>query len=145
MYKLIAIDLDGTMLNSYGIITENTKEMIQKVYNKGVEIVIASGRNVNSIKNIAQELGCINYFIAGNGAILYDMKKENILYEKNLSKEKILEIIKICEENSIFYTVYTKKEIITKSLKYNVLYYYKENFKKEEDKKTRNKCCRKYI
>ena len=137
MYKLIAIDLDGTMLNSYGLITENTKKILLKAKSKGIEIVIASGRNVNSIKNISQELNCINYFIAGNGAILYDMKKDETLYEKNLNKEKVLEIIKICEENSIFYSVYTKKEIITKSLKYNILYYYKENYKKEEEKKTK--------
>ena len=31
MYKLVAIDLDGTMLNSYGIVTENTKNVIKKV------------------------------------------------------------------------------------------------------------------
>ena len=47
-----------------------------------------------------------------------------------------MEIIKICEENSISYNVYTDKTILATSLKYNVLYYYKENLKKEENKKT---------
>ena len=53
-----------------------------------------------------------------------------------MSKEKVLEIIKICEENSIFYNVYTDKTILAKALKHNVLYYHKENLKKEENKKT---------
>ena len=137
MYKLVAIDLDGTMLNSYGVVSEETKNTIKEIEKQGVEVIIASGRPIDSIKQIAKEIESKNYFIAGNGAIIYDMKKDEIIYEKTLSKEKVLEIIKKCEENSISYNVYTEKEILATSLKYNVLYYHKENLKKEENKKTR--------
>ena len=137
MYKLVVIDLDGTMLNSYGVVTNETKEVIKKVEKQGVEVVIASGRPIDSIKEIAKEIESKNYFIAGNGAIIYDIKNDEIIYEKTLSKEKVLEIIKICEENSISYNVYTEKEILAASLKYNVLYYHKENLKKEESKRTK--------
>ena len=136
MYKLVAIDLDGTMLNSYGMVTENTKQAIKNTINKGTEVIIASGRPIDSIKTIAKEIGSENYFIAGNGALIYDIKKDEIIYEKFMNKQKVLEIIKICEENSIAYNIYTEKTIIAKGLKYNVLYYYKENLKKEENKKT---------
>ena len=136
MYKLIAVDLDGTMLNSYGIVTENTKNVIKNVINKGTDVIIASGRPIDSIKTIAKEIGSENYFIAGNGALVYDIKNDEVVYEKYMPKEKVLEIIKICEENSITYNVYTDETILATSLKYNVLYYHKENLKKEEDKKT---------
>ena len=53
-----------------------------------------------------------------------------------MNKNKVLEIIKICEENSIAYNVYTEKTVLTTNLKFNVLYYYKENIKKSEEKKT---------
>lgn len=137
MYKLAAIDLDGTMLNSYGIVTENIKKVLQEKIKQGMEIVIASGRTISAIKPIVEEIGGINYIIAGNGSLLYDVNKNEILYNKFISKQKILEIIKVCEENSIFYTVYTENDILTKSLKYNVLYYYKSNQKKEEEKQTK--------
>lgn len=136
MYKLVAIDLDGTMLNSYGIVTENTKKAIKETIQKGIDVIIASGRPIDSIKSIANEIGSKNYFIAGNGALIYDIQEEKILYENYLSKEKVLEIIKMCEENSIAYNVYTDKTILSTALKYNVLYYYKENLKKPEDKQT---------
>ena len=136
MYILVAIDLDGTILNSYGMVTENTKQAIKNTINKGTEVIIASGRPIDSIKTIAKEIGSENYFIAGNGALIYDIKKDEIIYEKFMNKQKVLEIIKICEENSIAYNIYTEKTIIAKGLKYNVLYYYKENLKKEESKKT---------
>lgn len=136
MYKLATVDLDGTMLNSYGIVTENTKKAIKKTIEKGTDVVITSGRPIDSIKTIAKEIGSNNYFIAGNGALIYDIKKDEIIYEKYMTKQKVLEIIKICEENSISYNVYTDKTILATALKYNVLYYHKENLKKEENKKT---------
>ena len=137
MYKFVAIDLDGTMLNSYGVVTENTKNVIQNVIDKGIDVIIASGRPIDSIKTIAKEIGSNKYFIAGNGALVYDIQNEEIIYEKYISKEKALEIIKICEENSISYNLYTETTIIANSLRYNVLYYYKENLKKEENKRTK--------
>lgn len=137
MYKLVAIDLDGTMLNQYGEVTLNTKKAIQAAIEKNIEIVIASGRPIDSIKTIAKEIGSNHYFIAGNGALIYDIQKDEIIYDKFLPKQKVLEIIKICEENSISYNVYTENTILANSLKYNVLYYQKENLKKEESKQTK--------
>ena len=136
MYKLVTVDLDGTLLNSYGEVTENTKEKIKKIQEKGVEMMIASGRPIDSIKTIAEEINSKKYFIAGNGAIIYDIQKEKIIYEKYIPRQKIIEIAKICEENNISYNIYTEKNIITQDLKYNVLYYYKENLKKDANKIT---------
>lgn len=136
MYKLVAVDLDGTMLNRYGIVTEETKKIIKETIEKGTDVIIASGRPIDSIKTIAEEIGSKNYFIAGNGSLIYDIKKDEVIYEKFLDKQKILEIINICENNSISYNIYTEETILAKKLEYNVLYYYKENLKKEEKNKT---------
>ena len=66
MYKLVAIDLDGTLLNSYGEVSEKNKEAIQKAKNKGAEIVIASGRPISSARSYAYEVEADNYIICGN-------------------------------------------------------------------------------
>ena len=136
MYKLVAIDLDGTLLNSYGEVSEKNKEAIQKAKNKGAEIVIASGRPISSARSYAYEVGADNYIICGNGSVLYDMQKEEIIYEKYLSKEKVLELVDLCEKNSIYYNIYTESSVIAKSLNYNVAFYNYENTKKSSDKKT---------
>lgn len=64
------------------------------------------------------------------------MKNKKILYNNCIPKDKVLKIVKICDENSIYYTINTEKYIISKSLNYNLMYYYYENSKKREDKKT---------
>lgn len=136
MKKMIVVDLDGTLLNRYGIVPESTKQTIKETIDNENDVIIASGRPIDSIKAIAEEIGSKNYFIAGNGSLIYDIKNDEIIYEKFLNKQKVLEIIKICEENSIFYNIYTEETIITKQLKHNVLFYYKENLKKTEKDKT---------
>ncbi len=136
MYKLVAIDLDGTLLNSYGEVSEKNKIAIEKATQKGVKVILASGRPVMSVKNLANELKTKSYIICGNGAITYDMQKQNIIYNRFLERSKLLQIIKICEENSIYYNVYTEDTILTKSLNYNILFYHQENAKKPDDKKT---------
>lgn len=136
MYKIVAIDLDGTLLNSYGEITPKTKEVLKKAIEKGVQVVLASGRPVSAIENIANEIGAEEYLISGNGALVYDIKEKEVVYDKFLTKEQVLEIVDICEENSIFCNVYTEAEVIAKTLNYNVLFYHKENAKKPEGKRT---------
>ena len=136
MYKLVAIDLDGTLLNSYGEVTDKTKEAIKKAVEKGVEVVLASGRPISSVEDLANDLSANHYLISGNGAIVYDMHKKEIVYDNFLKKEQVLEIIKICEDNSIYYNIYTENEVLTKSLNYNTLFYHSENTHKQEEKRT---------
>ena len=136
MYKLIAIDLDGTLLNSYGEVSLKNKEAIQYALSKGVEVVLASGRDPKTMENISNELGIKKYLIAGNGASVYDIKQEKNIYENFLRIDKALQIIKICKENSIFFSVYTTEGIITEGLKYNIKVFNNENSHKPNKKRT---------
>lgn len=136
MYKLVAIDLDGTLLNSYGEVSNENKQAIRNVIDKGVEVVLSSGRIGDSVESIAHDLGANNYYISGNGSMLYNIKEDKIEYENFIEKEKMLKLIKICDENSIYYSIYTENMVITKSLKYNVAFYNYENSKKAFDKRT---------
>lgn len=136
MYKLMAIDLDGTLLNTYGEVSEKTREALIKAKNSGTEVVLASGRPISSTESLAIELGVDNYLISGNGAAVYDIKNQKVIYDRFLTKEQVLRIAKLCEENSFFYNVYTEDEVIASSLNYNVLFYHKENVKKIEEKRT---------
>ncbi len=135
MYKLIAIDLDGTLLNSYGEISEENKKAIEYALNKNVEIVLASGRMPKAIIPFANQLNLNKYIITGNGATIYNIQNDETIYNNYMTKKKVLEIVDFCEKNSMFYILYTNSNILTKSLNYNILYYYSENKKNPKDKK----------
>ena len=136
MLKLLAIDLDGTLLNSYGDISNENKEAIKYALNKGVEVVLASGRDPLTMQKISKELGIENYLIAGNGASVYDIKAQKNIYENFIDTIKALKIIKMCKENSIFFNLYTDKGIITESLNFNVKVFNSENNHKASEKQT---------
>ena len=108
MIKLIAIDLDGTLLNSKGEISQANREAINKAIQNEIEIVLCSGRVRGAVVNIANDIGANNYVISGNGAELYDVKKKEVVYQKFIPKKRVLEIAKFCEENSIFYSVHAE-------------------------------------
>ena len=135
MYKLIAMDIDGTLLNSYGEVSLKNKEAIELALKKNIEVVLTSGRMPKAILPIANEIKADKYIISGNGATIYDVQNDKIIYNSYLTKKKVLEIIDICEKNSMFYNVYTNDVILTKSLSYNILFYHNENKRNPEDKK----------
>ena len=136
MYKLIAIDLDGTLLNSYGEISQGNREAIEYALKNKVKVVLASGRDPKTMEKMSLNLGIKDYLIAGNGASIYDIKQEKNIYEKFIKQEKALKIIQICKENSIFLNLYTDKGIITESLNFNVKVFNSENTHKALEKQT---------
>ena len=63
MYRLIAIDLDGTLLDSYGDISDKNKKWIKKAKQAGIEIVLTSGRTSKSVIGIAKEIEADKFMI----------------------------------------------------------------------------------
>lgn len=136
MYKLVAIDLDGTLLDSYGNISQKNKSVIEAVRRKGTNVIIASGRNKTSALSFSKDINSNEYVICNNGATLYDIKNNKNLYNQYIDKKKALDIIKICDENSIFYSIYTEDFVIANTMNYNVLFFESENGKTLEEQRT---------
>lgn len=136
MYKLITIDIDGTLLDSKGNISENIKSTLQKAKEKGTEVVLTSGRPIKSTLSIANDLKIDNYIISGNGSVLLDVKNNDFIFEGFLDKEKVFEIAEFCEKNSIYYNIYTTDEIVCNQIKYNTIFYHTENIYKPANKRT---------
>ena len=128
MYKLIAIDIDGTLLNSKSELTEKTKQVLRKASEKGIYIVLTSGRLTNTVKEFCNEIGADKYLIAENGATIINLQTNALEYSKYISKEVVNKVLDVCEENNIYYMVYTNKELIVKNIKHMTMFFYKQNY-----------------
>ena len=128
MYKLIAIDIDGTLLNSNSELTERTIDVLKRASEKGIYIVLTSGRMTSVVNDFCKKIGADKYLIAENGASILDLQKEEVIYKNYIPKSVVLDIVDICEENNIYYMVYTNKELIVKNLKHMALFFYKQNY-----------------
>lgn len=95
--KLIALDLDGTTLNNDGIISEENREALQKAADKGVNIIVATGRPRTALPGDIFEIDAIRYVLTSNGARITDLKENKTIYENCLSPlatEKAVELLK---------------------------------------------------
>lgn len=93
-YKLVAVDMDGTLLNSQGIITEKTVNSIQKAVEKGVIFTICTGRPIQGVERFNSILKLDAPFITYNGAMIVMGKSKEILYEQGISAEDARSIFK---------------------------------------------------
>ncbi|WP_195619045.1 sugar-phosphatase [Clostridium paraputrificum] len=87
MYKIIALDMDGTLLNDDKIITEVTKKALKSARDKGVKVVLASGRPIDGLRRYLEKLGLVDdneYVLSYNGCLVQETKSEKIISEKGL-------------------------------------------------------------
>lgn len=126
MYKLVAIDIDGTLLNSAGELTNYTIETIKRVTQKGVKVVLTSGRVTDSVRGIASKICADKHIICDNGATIIDMESDEVIYSSYIKKDTILKLVNFCITNNIYYMVFTSKEIIVKDLKHMAFAFYKQ-------------------
>lgn len=119
--KMIVMDLDGTLLNKESKVTENTKEYLYNLKQKGYIMVIATGRILKSALIATDGAEFANYIVADAGAAVY--KKENDewkeIYE-NIIPRKIIEdiILTFDDEKYRYLDICSKNQIDMLSTKY---------------------------
>ena len=106
MYKLIAIDLDGTLLTDELKITPDTVAAIQKVVESGVVVTIATGRMFPSAKQFAQQLGINVPLITYQGAIIKDVNEKEVMYERLVTPTIAQKLVEIASEKNVHIQVY---------------------------------------
>lgn len=94
-YKLVAVDMDGTLLNSDGNISEQTVEAIRKCVEKGIIVTISTGRPIQGINRYNEILKLDVPFITYNGAMIVKSMSKEILYEQGLSAQDARQILKL--------------------------------------------------
>ncbi|MCY8934063.1 Cof-type HAD-IIB family hydrolase [Bacillus atrophaeus] len=70
--KLIAIDMDGTLLNDEQLISEGNRQAIREAEDKGVYVVISTGRTLMTCRELAESLKLSSYLITANGSEIWD-------------------------------------------------------------------------
>jgi Cof subfamily protein (haloacid dehalogenase superfamily) len=117
-YKMLVLDMDDTLLNDDHQISERNKAMIRQAQEKGVYVVLASGRPTPAMINYAQVLDLHtfgSYIVAYNGGVILDMKSEEVLFEQSISKEHIHQLYDFSVANDVHILAYHEGAIITET------------------------------
>ena len=105
-YKMIAIDLDDTLLGSDNQISQRTKQVIKQAQDQGVKVVIATGRMHASALPYAKELNLKGAMITYNGALIKDVNNGTIIEHKPVDLDLTKEISNYVQENNLHLNLY---------------------------------------
>lgn len=86
--KLIALDMDGTLLNDDGIVSSYTKNVIEKALRQNIKVVLSTGRPLEMCASYADELELTSYIITSNGAEIW---KDGSLFERHTMDSRQME------------------------------------------------------
>ena len=82
--RLIALDLDGTTLNSQGKVSLYTKKVLEKAIQKGIHVVIASGRALSAIPEDVLNIRGLEYIITSNGSSIFELPDSRRIYANDM-------------------------------------------------------------
>jgi len=121
--RLIATDLDGTLLDSAMRLSGENKKALERCISNNIEVVIATGRALNAVPDEIREIKGLKWLICSNGAKIYDNITEKQLYASYLSPEALRSVSSLIEDRNIMKEVFVDgvpyvEEIAMKDLGY---------------------------
>ncbi|GAA5417309.1 phosphatase YwpJ [Paraliobacillus ryukyuensis] len=108
--KLIATDLDGTLLNQNGKISQGNATALKRAIGQGVEVIVATGRSFSAAKKPLQDVGLVLPIICLNGANFYSTEGK-LLNSIPLSRSVVHNIVSDSQRINAYFELYTNKGI----------------------------------
>lgn len=121
MIKLVATDIDGTILIPEGEFTQGVKDCVCKLCEKGIKVVLVTGRMNAAAKRIAKDLGLDTPVVSYQGGLVVENDKK--LYERYLSEEQTERILTWAREENIHINLYNDDVLYSETDCYEIQRY----------------------
>ncbi|MCL6459861.1 MAG: Cof-type HAD-IIB family hydrolase [Gorillibacterium sp.] len=115
-YKLIALDVDGTLITDDHELTEATRQAVQEIYNKGVIVVLCTGRGPISALPVYEQLGAGGIMITHNGATVIDIVDRRVMNDFRIEFADLRLLVDYCREKGIHYDLCTPFDVYVEHL-----------------------------
>ena len=102
-YQIIALDLDGTLLNSRKELTPRSYRALELAAQRGIHIVPTTGRVYSALPAEIQDLPFVRYIISVNGAQVFDLKENAVLYRSEMSWQRSVELMSYLDTLPVIY------------------------------------------
>ncbi len=124
MIKLVASDLDGTIIDKNNGIYKDNFKAISDINKSNIPFVVCTGKTYSIYKGLCSSFNA-SYGIFGNGTSIINLKTGEEIYQSLLDSSIVTSTIKLAKENNLHVHIYTKNQIITEELLYLDLRNYK--------------------
>lgn len=113
-YKLIAVDMDGTLLRSDKSLDPDTIRDVEEAAGLGIEVVYCTGRAVPELEAYVKQLPCMRYAVALSGALVYDFREKRSIFSQTMSGEAVREIVRVAGQYDAMAHLLGEKESIVR-------------------------------
>lgn len=117
MIRLVASDIDGTIIGENNSITSENLKAIHDMTQSNINFTICTGKPYSMVKKFCEDLHA-NYGIFGNGNQIVDLKTGKEIFRKTLSQEEVNTCIGLAKKDKLHIHLYTENEVITTELLY---------------------------
>lgn len=142
MIKLIASDLDGTLLNEHHVCSPKTVEMIKKAQKSGIRFMLATGRSFKQAEQLMDDAGIVCDYLVSSGAEVRNAQKE-LIFSSHMSMKDCKMVYEVLKDDTIPFLFSTKDWDYCigtpEELEENVLehiFAFSQSYSKEEIKKS---------
>ena len=106
-YRLLVVDIDGTLLDENRHITDEDTEALKKVSDSGVEVSLSTGRVVDACRDILGQLGLDGYHMFFDGALVYNPTKREEVYVDPIEKESVRQLVEFTHQIGLDIDLYS--------------------------------------
>ena len=114
MYRIIACDLDGTLLRDDKTISEETRNLLEELTGKGVIFLPSTGRTHRELPPALKGQPFIHYALCCNGGAVYDYRQEKYIFEDAIPYQTAVELLEYIKKLPVYETVVVNGERIVK-------------------------------
>lgn len=125
-YKLIAVDMDGTLLTNAKNISPKTIEAIDKARKAGVQFSVSTGRPIQGVERYNHLLELKGPMITYNGAMIVDAETKHVYFEEKLSREDAKRILEEGYKRQVTMCIWSNNQLYTNVLNERMEYYSKK-------------------
>lgn len=109
-YRLIALDMDGTLLNSELKLTSRTRQALSRAAQAGKRVVLSTGRCLSEIRDIISDIPEIRYMVCENGACVYDRKYDQAIHVEAVPTEQVCQILSLMRGERVVIQVFHENQ-----------------------------------
>ena len=109
-YRLIALDMDGTLLNSKLEVTPRTRAAIRRAAQAGRHVVISTGRCLSEIRDVVRDIPEIRYMVCENGSCVYDYERDHTIRVIPVPVEEVRYILELMRRERVTVQVFSENQ-----------------------------------
>ena len=114
--KLLALDMDGTCLNSFSKITDTTMDALRLARTSGLELVPTTGRALSCLPHQLRHTGLFRYVISSNGADAVDLKEHKTLFQSLMPADTAIAVIEACQSPDVKMAAHVRHEYLLQGM-----------------------------